>query len=50
MNIYKKMYFLLFHAITDALGALPDVHPASVILRRAQQQAEELYIEAGEDV
>jgi hypothetical protein len=45
------MYFGLFNAITDALNALEqdDSKTAREVLIHAQQQAEELYIEA-EDV
>ena len=44
MEPYKKMYFILFHAITDALQQLPAGSPVAEQLRQAQQQAEELYI------
>lgn len=46
MHPYDTMYFCLFNAITDALSLLPEDHAAAVLLRQAQQQAEELYIAA----
>ena len=47
---YKKMYFRLFNAITDALRLMEgqDYSHAQIILMLAQQQMEELYIESGE--
>ena len=38
MADYQKLYYVLFHAITDAIA----------ILQKAQQDAEELYISAEE--
>ena len=49
MQPYKRMYLVLFHAVTDALSLLPDNHPAAEILRSGQQKAEEIYIDEGED-
>ena len=48
MPDYKKMYLLLFNAITDALENLSDNNygAARDLLIAAQQQAEELYINA----
>ena len=48
---YKKMYFHLFNAITDALRMIEtqDYSRAQIILMLAQQQTEELYIESGKD-
>jgi hypothetical protein len=50
-DLYKAMYCGLFNAITDALNALEQEDPktAREVLIHAQQQAEELYIEA-EDI
>ena len=48
MEPYKEMYLMLFRAITEALNHMAPASSASEILRQAQQQAEELYIEAGE--
>lgn len=50
MPDYEKLYHLLFNAITDALDVLDqgDAQTARATLIRAQQQAEELYIVAGE--
>lgn len=46
----KRMYLLLFNRITDALEALDrgDAEQARAILIRAQQDAENLYIEGRE--
>lgn len=44
MNIYRKAYLLLFNAITDALRE-KDSAAMRFILLRAQQQAEELFLE-----
>lgn len=46
--MYQKMYLTLFNAITDALALLKqgDARGAKNLLERAQQEAEELYIEA----
>ena len=49
--MFKRMYLVLFHGITDALRALErgDAAQARAVLIRAQRDAEELYIEgAGE--
>ena len=45
--MFKRMYLVLFHGITDALRALErgDAAQARSILIRAQRDAEELYIE-----
>ncbi len=47
--MYKKMYFTLFNAITDALELIENRRPAEAasLLKRAQQSAEEQYINAG---
>lgn len=46
---YKKMYYHLFNAITDALRLMEEQDPsrAQLILMLAQQQTEEMYIESG---
>lgn len=43
---YQKMYTVLFNAITDALELLEANNKAKAtdLLKRAQQEAEELYI------
>ena len=48
MNIYKKPYFLLFNAITDAEAKLMQLQTADAlrILIDAQRDAEELVIAA----
>lgn len=48
-HLYKKMYHVLFNAITDALRLLPENHPAARILKQTQRQTEEMYITQGED-
>ena len=44
---YKKMYFCLFNAITDALQELEKHHilSANLILQNAQQRTEEMYMD-----
>jgi len=46
MTDYKKLYYKLFNAVTDALEALEqlNVGQAKELLLRAQQEAEELYL------
>ena len=47
MPDYKKMYLLLFNAVTDALDQLgrQNLGCAAEILKKAQADAEEVYIE-----
>ena len=47
---YKTLYFKLFNAITDALEAMEEENfgQAKQILRQAQIDAEELYLEQAE--
>lgn len=49
--MYKRLYFLLFNRITDAIDALDrgKAAEARVILLDAQQDAEEMYIEETEE-
>jgi len=49
--MFKQMYLLLFNRITDAIEALQrgDMEEGRAILVRAQQAAEELYIEGTEE-
>ena len=51
MNEYKKPYYILFNACTDALAALEeqDFGRAGWLLRRAQADAEEAFLAAGEE-
>ena len=44
---YKKLYFHLFNAVTDALQAMEQQNygQASTILISAQQETEEMYLE-----
>ena len=48
--MYKKMYLILFNAITDALEAIKaqNFGTAADILVRAQHDAEEYYLSAPE--
>ena len=50
MENYQTLYTLLFNACTDAVAELEQMNfgTAKAILIRAQQQAEELYLSAGE--
>ena len=47
MPDYQKMYLLLFNAITDALEEMKNQNygEAAILLRKAQSDAEEVYIE-----
>ena len=48
MPDYQKMYLLLFNAITDSIAALDAQNFGQTrdLLIRAQQQCEELYLDA----
>ena len=48
---YKKMYFHLFNAITDALSDMENGYPSAAGQRliRAQQETEEMYISADDE-
>ena len=50
MEVYQKMYYLLFNAITDALEQLDaqNYGEAKETLISAQQKAEEIYIDSVE--
>ncbi len=50
MPDYRKMYLLLFNAVTDALAELEHQNPgrAALVLQKAQADTEEMYIQ-GED-
>ena len=47
--MYQKMYCILFNAITDALALMGqgEGEKAMLLLEKAQQEGEELYIEGG---
>lgn len=45
MADYKQMYYRMFNAFTDAEKLL---ECANIILREAQQECEELYIQASD--
>ena len=49
---YKKMYLSLFNSITDSLNALERLNfgQAADILRQAQSDCEELYVEDAEEL
>ena len=49
--MYEKMYLVLFNRVTDAIEELErgDAERAKTILIRAQQDAEELYVEGTEE-
>ena len=49
--MFKRMYLLLFNRISDALEMLErgDTARARTVLIRAQQDAEELYMEGTEE-
>ena len=51
MPSYKKMYMVLFNAITDAMRHIQRGHPdlAYECLRAAQCKTEEMYIEAEDE-
>ena len=50
MPDYKKMYYTLFNAVTDALEHLyqREWGSAAARLERAQQEGEEQFLQAGE--
>ena len=50
MEVYQKMYYLLFNAITDALEQMDaqNYGEAKETLISAQQKAEEIYIDSVE--
>ena len=50
MPNYQKLYAKMFNAATDALNALEELNIgyARALLRRAQQEAEDEYLEDGE--
>ena len=49
--MFKQMYLLLFNRITDAIEACErgDAAEARLLLIRAQQDAEDLYLEGTEE-
>ncbi len=49
--MYKRLYYMLFNYITDAIRALQggNYRKALDILIKAQQESEELYISSDED-
>ena len=49
-SVYKKMYYHLFNAVTDAIAALEAENhtKARWLLMAAQQKCEDLYLESEE--
>jgi len=49
--MYKKMYYQLFNAVTDAINALANSNTiqARWILVKAQQECEEIFLEGEEE-
>ena len=49
--MYRKMYYTLFNAVTDALNAMEQQNygQARALLVAAQQQSEEIFMDSGED-
>ena len=49
--MYRKMYYTLFNAITDALSAMEQQNygQARELLIAAQQQSEEIFMDSDED-
>ena len=47
--MYKKMYLILFNAITDAIKE-NDIQSAKNILITAQQKAEEICLDSDEEI
>lgn len=45
LSIYKKMYNIMFNAATDAMENMRD---AGYILRKAQQNCEEIFLNAAD--
>lgn len=48
MEIYQRMYYKLFNAVTDAIRILPESSNAAKILIAAQQECEEIFISEDE--
>ncbi len=48
MNLYKKMYYHLFNAVTDALEE-NNIEEIKRTLIKAQQETEEMYISSEEE-
>ena len=49
--MYRKMYYTLFNAVTDALEAMEQQNygQARELLMAAQQQSEEIFMDSEED-
>ncbi len=43
-ELYRKMYYMLFNAITDAMN-IEDKQVADELLRQAQMKAEDVFID-----
>jgi len=51
MQIYQKMYLLLFNAVTDALSSMEQQNfgQAAQLLKNAQADCEELFLDAEDE-
>ena len=51
LELYKKMYYHLFNAITDALAQINQQNYGMAVkrLKRVQKETEEMYIEAEDE-
>ena len=49
-ELYQRMYYHLFNAITDALAQMEQQNYGMAVkrLKRAQQETEEMYMDAGD--
>ena len=44
MDMYKKLYHILFNSITDAIRLMDETNPAASVLMNAQLECEEFFI------
>ena len=51
MQIYQKMYFLLFNAVTDAISSMEQQNFGQAVqqLKKAQADCEELFMDAEDE-
>jgi hypothetical protein len=49
--MYKKLYFMMFNRVTDAVNALKEGRSEDALrsLQGAQEEAEQIFIENGEE-
>lgn len=52
MNIYKRLYYMIFNAMTDTIEALEyqNYGRAIQIMKKAQQEAEERFMKEEEEL